>query len=224
MAGWLDQRASTALTVGSAYLFGGLLFSGDLDVRSRPYKRWLWLRWVWIPYRHTFKHRSFWTHGPLIGTVIRMCYLGGWILVLLGLTAWVGATQHWWTWQPQHWLRLFTVWVHQHAESLLLVGLGLELGSASHSLSDWIASAWKRFHRRRLSSNEPIPPYRSSRRSPSKHSSSSVSWILAGLGLQALNPVLKFWLMHTWQRRLRQWRQRWEPSPPSLPHQSPKKR
>jgi len=34
----------------------------------------LW-RALWYPYAWAFPHRSIWSHGPLIGTAIRLAYL-----------------------------------------------------------------------------------------------------------------------------------------------------
>ncbi len=31
--------------------------------------------WLWTPYRVSIKHRSFWSHTPIIGTFIRLLYL-----------------------------------------------------------------------------------------------------------------------------------------------------
>lgn len=43
---------------------------------------WLW--WVlWTPYRTSIKHRSFWSHTPVIGTAIRLSYLVFPIIILI---------------------------------------------------------------------------------------------------------------------------------------------
>jgi len=61
----------TLITVGT-FLAGGLLLSPDLDIRSRPYKRWGWLRWLWLPYQKSIRHRSWLSHGWIIGTLLRI--------------------------------------------------------------------------------------------------------------------------------------------------------
>ena len=58
-----------------AFLFSGLMFGPDLDIHSVQYKRWGWLRWLWLPYRRLLRHRSLFSHGPIIGTFLRICYL-----------------------------------------------------------------------------------------------------------------------------------------------------
>lgn len=59
-------------------LFGDLLFSPDLDhqVGSQAYKLWGIFRWIWIPYQAIFRHRSPFTHCPIIATAIRLVYIG----------------------------------------------------------------------------------------------------------------------------------------------------
>lgn len=59
-----------------SYLFSSFMFNGDLDMHSKPYNRWYFLKMIWIPYQLIFKHRSIFTHGILIGTIIRLIYLG----------------------------------------------------------------------------------------------------------------------------------------------------
>lgn len=64
-----------AIAATSGHLFSSFLLSPDLDLHSNPYKRWGWLRWIWIPYQKQLKHRSIWSHGFLIGTTGRCLYL-----------------------------------------------------------------------------------------------------------------------------------------------------
>jgi uncharacterized metal-binding protein len=153
-AGLLARSSTVALTVGSAYLFSGLMFSGDLDLYSRQYQRWLCLRWIWLPYRKLMRHRSHWSHGPVVGTLGRLLYLGIWLASLALLIAAIGSWQNLWPWQPLLWRS----WLHQqilrHLELLLWVSIGLELGSVNHSLSDWIGSAWKRWRKSRNASQQ----------------------------------------------------------------------
>ena len=39
--------------------------------------------YYWLPYRKLMSHRSFWSHFPIVGTVIRVAYLF-WIVYALG--------------------------------------------------------------------------------------------------------------------------------------------
>ena len=156
LAGWVVHSAVVALAVGAAYLFAGLMFGGDLDTRSHQYNRWLWLRWMWLPYRRSFKHRSIWTHGPIVGTGVRILYVFLWGLLPLGLIFGVGYVVWDWAWQPQVWGDRLYEWVMSPAgasgfvvwEILLAVVIGLELGAMSHSISDWVGSTAKRWRRR----------------------------------------------------------------------------
>lgn len=145
--GLLSRDAGITLAVSWAYLFSGLMFSGDLDIRSRQYQRWLGLRWIWLPYRKAMRHRSLWSHGPIVGTVGRVVYLGIWLgLLTLGILG-VGYGLNLWDWTPQIWMGWLRKQLLLQAELWLWIGLGLELGSTNHSLSDWTISAWKRWRR-----------------------------------------------------------------------------
>jgi uncharacterized metal-binding protein len=70
------------IVAASAHLLGGLYLSPDLDLVSRPYKRWGWLRWIWIPYQKFIPHRSPLSHAPVIGSLIRLGYLAIWLSCL----------------------------------------------------------------------------------------------------------------------------------------------
>ncbi|MDO4535149.1 MAG: metal-binding protein [Clostridium perfringens] len=59
----------------ASYIFGGYMFSGDLDIKSNEFKRWGKLRFIWVPYQRFFKHRSIFSHGFILGPLIRILYL-----------------------------------------------------------------------------------------------------------------------------------------------------
>ena len=73
---------NVTLIVAGAYLFSGLMFGPDLDLYSIQYKRWGYLRWIWIPYQKALRHRSLLSHGLIIGTTVRILYLAIWLSVL----------------------------------------------------------------------------------------------------------------------------------------------
>ena len=138
------RSGNLTLLISGGFLFSGLMLSPDLDLRSLPFKRWGWLRWIWIPYQKSMRHRSVFSHGPIIGTTLRVLYLACW-LVLLGMLILVavqlfqdvplnrqGFTQSFRHFFSNYW----TEWV--------ALFVGLELGAMSHSLSDWTNSAYKR--------------------------------------------------------------------------------
>jgi uncharacterized metal-binding protein len=134
-----DQQA--ALASGSAYLFSGLMFGGDLDIHSVQYLRWGLLRWIWLPYRRLMSHRSPLSHGLVIGTVGRLLYLAFIVGLCAAAMIWVGH------WQPH--LEGLSPWMHTHWLLLTWIAIGLEAGALSHSLSDWIGSGIKRLQKRR---------------------------------------------------------------------------
>ena len=47
------------LIAGAAHYVGGLMLSPDLDLVSRPYKRWGFLRWIWLPYQKLIPRHRF---------------------------------------------------------------------------------------------------------------------------------------------------------------------
>jgi uncharacterized metal-binding protein len=72
------------LIAGAAHYLGGLYLSPDLDLISRPYKRWGFLRWLWLPYQKLIpRHRHWLSHGVIVGSALRLVYLGAWLSPLL---------------------------------------------------------------------------------------------------------------------------------------------
>lgn len=68
------------LITGVAHHIGGLFLSPDLDLQSRPFKRWGFLKILWIPYQHFIpRHRHWLSHGVLVGSAIRLVYLASWL-------------------------------------------------------------------------------------------------------------------------------------------------
>ena len=75
VAAWgLTANLALALVATAAMLFGGFMFGPDLDIQSRQYTRWGVFRFLWLPYRALFRHRSRWSHGIIFGTLIRVIY------------------------------------------------------------------------------------------------------------------------------------------------------
>jgi uncharacterized metal-binding protein len=64
------------LLMVAGYLVGTYWMNPDLDIRSRPYNNWSVLKYFWKPYQK-LGHRSIWTHGYIIGDIIRYIYLFG---------------------------------------------------------------------------------------------------------------------------------------------------
>lgn len=101
-----------------SYIFAGLMFNGDLDIHSRPYNRWFILKGIWIPYQLLFKHRSVWTHGFIIGTLIRIIYL----LFIPFL----------------FFYSKIIYYICNNIELIIYIIIGLELGAMSHSVIDFL--------------------------------------------------------------------------------------
>jgi uncharacterized metal-binding protein len=85
VAAWgLTGNLALAFLATGAMLFGGFMFGPDLDILSRQYTRWGVFRFLWLPYRSLFRHRSRWSHGIIFGTLIRVLYFAA-VLALIVL-------------------------------------------------------------------------------------------------------------------------------------------
>jgi uncharacterized metal-binding protein len=142
---WQTRSGNVTLLVAGGFMFGGLMFGPDLDIYSRQYQRWGVLRWIWLPYQKSLRHRSFLSHGPIIGTTLRVVYLSS-VLAIVAVMIWAVAEKlgnvsvSWQDVEETVGRSLFS-----YATEFLALFLGLELGAMSHSLSDWGVSAYKRF-------------------------------------------------------------------------------
>ncbi len=156
----LTQSGNLTLLVSGGFLFAGLMFGPDLDIHSQQYKRWGVLRWIWLPYRRSMRHRSIFSHGAIIGTIGRIFYLVAWIALFasLGIVTnaivqqVLGTIPNWQTAVQSSLNAAFrqTISLMQRASiECLALAIGLELGAMSHSLSDQIGSTLKRWNKRR---------------------------------------------------------------------------
>ncbi len=82
----LTSNLALAGLATAAMLFGGLMFGPDLDIQSRQYTRWGIFRFLWLPYKMMFRHRSRWSHGIIFGTLIRVVYFAA-VLGLIVVSA-----------------------------------------------------------------------------------------------------------------------------------------
>lgn len=146
----LTHSSNLTLLVSGAFLFSGLMFGPDLDIHSVQYKRWGCLRWLWIPYQKTLRHRSLLSHGLIIGTTLRLLYLAIWLGIIgifaLGIVALVWNVG--WSWQVLAQLAKRST---QYSTEWIALYLGLELGAMSHSVSDWGSSTYKKVEKLRMS-------------------------------------------------------------------------
>lgn len=111
-----------------AFLFAGFMFNGDLDIHSNVYNRWLIFKYIWKPY-HWFGHRSMWTHGPVIGTIIRVL----WLTLPCSIALYYTGNMH-----------LAMQFVLTYKMEFIVSLIGLELGSISHTFMDWMSTGFKK--------------------------------------------------------------------------------
>ena len=132
-----------------AMLFAGLMFGPDLDLQSRPYNRWGPFRFIWKPYQVAMPHRSTLSHGPVLGTAIRVAYFA---LMLSLVAATLLYLRHTYlrgmqtTWAAEFNLvkgDLFSLYGEADKNYLLAGFLGLCLGALSHTAADLIWSTIK---------------------------------------------------------------------------------
>ncbi|MEM8778029.1 MAG: metal-binding protein [Cyanobacteria bacterium P01_G01_bin.49] len=145
------RRGDWIFWLSGAYLFSGLMFGPDLDIYSIQYKRWGIIRWIWLPYQSCLKHRSFLSHGFLIGTILRLIYLTT-IMMILAILGVAIAQLIWgfsWNWQDftQNSIALVR---NRYLGEVMVTFIGLELGAMSHSVSDHLGTAFKRFQQKKL--------------------------------------------------------------------------
>lgn len=118
------------------YLIGTFYLNPDLDLVSRPFKRWGIIKFVWYPYQ-TFKHRSIWTHGYIIGDVIRYAYILSLFVIpilLLSCLPFVSAKI----------IDHFFILLEEYKISFFLIVAGNVLSSAAHTLTDQTTSTFKK--------------------------------------------------------------------------------
>lgn len=116
----LDNLILTII-VSLSYIFASFMFNGDLDTNSKPFNRWYILKMFWIPYQLMFHHRSYFTHGIVIGSVIRIVYVITIpTLILISVD-----------------IQNITILVDLFSNKYVIYSLiGIELGSTIHTISD----------------------------------------------------------------------------------------
>lgn len=113
----------------------GVVLSPDLDQPSLTHSEWVVIklplvgRWllgpifvaIWLPYAMLFKHRSVWTHAPVVSTLIRLGYSVLVIALAQTLIPWF----HGWDWIRETWSTPTERWSWAAAVSgLMLSDLG----------------------------------------------------------------------------------------------------
>ncbi|AFY30962.1 metal-binding protein [Calothrix sp. PCC 7507] len=148
---WQTHSSNATLLVAGGFLFGGLMFGPDLDIYSVQFQRWGFLRWIWLPYQKSLRHRSFLSHGPIIGTTLRVVYLGTLLTVVAIVVLLIAEKLGNFTLNWQDLSLTVGRSLSVYPTEYIALFLGLELGAMSHSLSDWGGSAYKRFQKQGVS-------------------------------------------------------------------------
>ncbi|MEZ5335276.1 MAG: metal-binding protein [Methanolobus sp.] len=81
--------ATVLLIFSLGYIFATFFLSPDLDIQSKPYKRWGLLKILWWPYKVIFKHRGY-SHHPVIGPlsiVLNLAIIVAMVLFIGGFEA-----------------------------------------------------------------------------------------------------------------------------------------
>ena len=137
---------TTTIVLVGTYLASGLVFSPDLDLHSRPYRRWGLFRFIWIPYQKMIPHRSWVSHSFVIGPLLRVLYFAvALTLLYLAVTALINLfTPIDATGTLLYLSRTITAWTQSHPTLIAYALAGLLLGGASHTLADIVYSWVKR--------------------------------------------------------------------------------
>lgn len=133
--GLVAFAASLDLAIAGAASAGclvGLKIHPDLDL-SRS--------WLWVPYSKSLRHRSPWSHFPVLGTIGRLLYLVGVTSLLIAPASVL-------------WLALGG-WINPPMVSMYQVGMGvsaiwgLMVADGLHWLVDIVSSRWKQQTKKR---------------------------------------------------------------------------
>jgi uncharacterized metal-binding protein len=114
----------TTMIILISHMFASFMFNGDLDMNSKPYNRWWLFKMIWIPYQIMFHHRSYFTHGIIIGTIIRIIYVGIIPLIIFVCYKWD--------------ITILFNMIKSNITIIIYIFVGLELGNSVHTLSDKI--------------------------------------------------------------------------------------
>ena len=153
----ITYNGELTLLFSGGFFFSGLMFGPDLDIYSIQFKRWGIFRYLWLPYQKLLHHRSFFSHGLIIGTMIRVIYLSLWLFVfgifIIAILQLIFGFD--WNWQTFMFEQSDVIFKKYQTETILLL-LGLELGAMSHSFSDVLGSAIKKKKKRQATKSNQI--------------------------------------------------------------------
>lgn len=143
---YLGYNWRESLIYGALNLAAQTILTPDLDIRCMWSQCWGGLFW---PYQQAISHRSFASHGPVVGTLGRILYVAvlAWLLSIVGYLL-VDVVQM----QPldfpaaMTWLDSFLgTYCPQFTRTQLIMGFAaMECGSMLHVAADYISTALKR--------------------------------------------------------------------------------
>ena len=142
----VTKDISSSIVVAAAFISGGIMFGPDLDTVSRQYSRWLMFRFIWLPYRRFFKHRSRFSHGLIFGALGRVIYFMGILTLAVFFAAYIYTAYS--GGKLPNLLDLARIWQPAGEfiratfgkDFLPAVFAGLWLGAASHTFTDMAGS------------------------------------------------------------------------------------
>lgn len=124
----------------AVYIFGGYMFSGDLDIKSREYYRWGKIKFIWIPYQKIFSHRSIFTHGFILGPTIRIIYMYAiYILISAIMYSFTMITL-----STIDIIRVTVKLINDNINFTINIAIGIYLGSGLHTATDLVYSFLKK--------------------------------------------------------------------------------
>jgi uncharacterized metal-binding protein len=145
---FFTNKVEEAILATLAMVFGGLMFGPDLDINSKQYYRWGIMRFLWWPYQKIFNHRSMFTHGIFVGTLVRIMYFFLMIVLVTFLSVCLAEIINGRELNPQFLLNNITnefivLVKYIPTNYLIAVLIGVWLGAASHTLADVVTTTFK---------------------------------------------------------------------------------
>jgi uncharacterized metal-binding protein len=128
-----------AIAFGAGYCFATFFMNPDLDLDSVGYQSWGPLRIIWWPYQKALAHRSYFSHFPVISTLLRIVYLMWFpvlLLLLLGGSVQAVARDAIFDWWP-----IVGIYV-------LIFILGMIVSDSIHTILDTVSTDLKRMFSR----------------------------------------------------------------------------
>lgn len=140
------------VALACATIFGGCMFSPDLDLEGAALRRWGPLACLWWPYTVFFPHRHFLTHGwlAIVSTALRVVYFVCAFLIIPALLLWSAIRfQKAEKLDIEGFVHLMTntltsIYALAPLNMWLVILGGLWLGAISHTTADYLVSGWKR--------------------------------------------------------------------------------